>query len=143
MSEKVEIQLYLFDWGKVRDEIVSKVHNRISEIKNFVEKNFDLKKEVVKNAVAFAYLKSAIIHRDLITQGIYTLPHSDIRNALENYGYSFILSQPHYPQIFLEFCDEFRYKNNGEIFEKFLNLIVEKQSEIRDALTDTKITYIC
>jgi hypothetical protein len=142
MEQKI-LQLYLLDWKKLRDEIIDKVHNCIPQIKNFVRENFDLKKEVVKNSVAFAYLRSAIIYRDLITKGIYTEPHSDIRNILENYGYSFILSLPRHPEIFLEFCDEFRYKNNGEIFQKFLNLVIEKQSEIRDALTDTKITYVC
>jgi hypothetical protein len=141
MEQKI-IQLYLIDWRKLREEIINKVHNQIPEIKNFVEENFDLKKEIVKNSVAFAYLRSAIIYRDLITRGVYKEPKSDIMDILENYGYSFILLQDKHWRIFLEFCDEFRYKEDGKTFQKFLNLVAENQSRIRDALADTKVTYI-
>lgn len=142
-EQKIGIDLYMLDWKDLRDGIIEKVHKKVPKIEEFVEKNFDLKGEIIRNLLCFAYVKSASMHEDFITEGM-SPNHLAVESLLENYGYSLITDEKFkYPEGFSEFSDGFRYKNDGETFYQFIKLLEEKSSEIRDAIADANTSYIC
>ena len=122
-------------WRKTRDWVIKNVHDEIPEIKKFVEENFNLKKQIVRNSVALTYIKSAVLYRDYIIKGIVPNPGSLIKE-IDDYGFSFY---PNYPEPLAEYFNEFRLKAEGKIFEKFIQLSFEYQGRIRDAIIELKL----